>query len=250
MKRIILLGVAILFGSQLYAQKAFILERQGKNGFINISGGLNLPVGNFGSQSYENDLSGMAKQGYTTSASAGYRLIGPVGVMARYEHTRNQMQTTGMLDVLYRVDGDSWTANAGQWSISTLAAGPYVSIPIGLLTVDVRGLAGQMTATCPATSMEGNYANIPLSVRTSSSQSKATLYGTGLTVRYRLSTSFAVQINSDYSHANVKFNDMTTSSTTGFNREQTATYTSQKPISFISVSAGLTFLFGNRNRVF
>ena len=250
MKRIVLIGVALLFGTQLYAQKAFILERQGKNGFFHINGGTSLPVGNFGNQSFENDLAGMAKQGFSVGASAGYRLVGPVGVMARYERTRNQMQTTGMLDMVYKADGDAWTAKAGQWSMSTLMAGPYVSIPAGLFTIDVRAMAGQMTATCPATSMEGTFANIPLAVRTNSAQSKATVYGTGLTVRYRLNTSFALQLNSDYSHSDITFSEMTTSSTTGVNSEQTATYASRKPISFVSVSAGITFLFGNRNRVF
>lgn len=250
MKRIILIGVALLFGSHVYAQKAFILARQGKNGFINVNGGLSVPVGNFGSQSYQNDLSGMAKSGFSATASAGYRLIGPVGIMARYERTRNQMQTTGMLDMLYKANGDIWTAKAGQWSTTTLMAGPYVSVPIGLFTVDIRAMAGQMITTCPATSMEGSYANIPLAVRTNSAQAKATAYGTGLTIRYRLSTSFALQLNSDYSHADITFSEMTTSSTTGINSEQSATYASRKPISFVSVSAGLTFLFGNRNRVF
>jgi len=192
----------------------------------------------------------MAIKGFTTNVTAGYRLIGPVGIMARYERTRNQMQTTGMLDMVYRADGDNWTAKAGQWSISTIMAGPYVSIPAGLFTIDVRAMAGQMTASCPATSMEGKFADIPLAVRTNSAVAKATTYGTGLTLRYRLSTSFALQVNTDYSHANVKFHEMTTSSSTGFEREQTATYSSQKPISFVSVSAGITFLFGNRNRVF
>ncbi|OIN58980.1 hypothetical protein [Arsenicibacter rosenii] len=250
MKRIVLIGIGLLVGGQLYAQKAFILNHQSKNGFLNVNGGVSLPTGNFSSKSSQNDLAGMALKGFTSNASAGYRVVGPVGLMVRYERTRNQMDASGMLDLVYKADGTSWSAKAGQWSLSTVMAGPYVSIPVRLFTIDVRALAGQLTATCPATSMEGSFADIPIAVRTNSALSKATAYGTGLTVRYRLGTSFALQVNTDYSHSKVTFSEMTTSSSSGFDREQTATYSSMKPISFVSISAGLTFLFGNRNRVF
>ena len=76
-------------------------------------------------------------------------------------------------------------------------------------------------------------------------------YGTGITARYRLGLNTALNLSADYVNSKVSLETTTTSqSDTGFFRDQSATYTVQKPISLVSVSAGISILFGNRNRVF
>lgn len=76
-------------------------------------------------------------------------------------------------------------------------------------------------------------------------------YGAGVTARYRLGLNTALNLSADYTQSTVSLETTTTSqSDISFFRDQSATYTVQKPISVMSVSAGISILFGNRNRVF
>ncbi|WP_019990329.1 outer membrane beta-barrel protein [Rudanella lutea] len=239
-----------LVSLSVHAQKSFILQHQPKNGFFSISSGVSLPTGKFGLCSTRDEEAGLAKQGTMASISAGYRVAGPVGLMVRYEIFRNRVHEEALLDGVYRINGDTWTANAGFWAITSLTAGPYVNIPVGRWTIQARATMGQASGICPSTSLNGRFMDIPMAIETSEVRSTTRSYNGGLTLRYRLGRSTALQFNTDYSRADFTFSDMKTVTSTGLGRGQTSLMTSVKPISVVSVSAGLTILFGNRSRVF
>jgi hypothetical protein len=250
MKRFYFVALLLMGFQPSNAQKGFILQHQPKNGFIAISGGVSLPVGKFAICSTRDEQAGLALQGTTASLSAGYRVIGPVGLMVRGDMFRNRVQPEALLDGLYRVQADNWTASTGYWAVTSITAGPYVNIPLGRWTMQLRATMGQATAICPSTSLRGRFLDIPLSIETAEARSVARSYTGGLTLRYRLGRSTALQLNTDYNRADFTFQDMKTATNSGNGQGQTNLMTSFKPITVVNISVGITVLFGNRQRVF
>lgn len=247
----LVLASLLLWSGVASAQKNFILDRQPKRGFVAVSAGVSQPMGRFASLDGTDEQAGMAGRGIALNGSAGYLLAGPVGLMIQGQHTKNALQTAGLLSSFYRLEGDTWTAAAGDWTITTVMAGPYVTLPLGRVSLDVRAMAGRTAVVCPATSLLGQTGGIEFSVRSEPCRGQAMAYGTGITARYRLGLNTALNLSADYVNSKVSLETTTTSqSDTGFFRDQSATYTVQKPISLVSVSAGISILFGNRNRVF
>ncbi|WP_375445528.1 hypothetical protein [uncultured Fibrella sp.] len=253
MKRISLLLLLLLTASAGMAQKAFIYNTLQKNGFISISAGISQPLGTFGKLSGE-DNSGMAIRGQSMSVSGGYRMAGPLGLMARYEQTYNGIDPTAMLGRFEQVPNSQLTVSAaagraGQWQTRSIMAGPYVTIPIGRFSVDLRAMAGQIWATCPETCVQGKLGQVNMMVRTDNQEAKAISAGLGLTARYRLTPAVALHVNGDYSSAAFNFANVPVESQLG-NIAQQSTMSSQKKLSLAVVSVGLTIQFRARNYVF
>ncbi len=250
MKKLFVTVLAAGMTTVAFCQKTFILSHQDKKGFFAVSAGASLPVGKFASCSPTDGQACMAGQGFAFNASAGYRVAGPIGLMIRGEQHRNTVNTSAMLDALYRNDTDVWTAKADNWSVLTVMAGPYVSVPLGRFSVDARLLAGRALAVLPNTSMAGNFGTTEMSVKTTGSQSTALSLGGGLIARYRLGRTIALTLNADYSRADFTFNNLTSTATNGSIRSESAAFSSNRVVSIVSVSAGMTILFGDKYRPF
>jgi len=251
MKNLITTILIISVSTAAFSQKTFILSRQVKNGFLAVSGGGSLPLGKFAGVSSVDKQSGFASPGFSVNISAGYKVAGPVGLMVRAEQHHNPINTDAMLQSLYRNETDVWVASPAQWTTTTFMAGPYVTIPMGRLSVDVRLLAGQARATLPNTYMHGNFGNTENTVENTGGQSTALALGGGLALQYRLGRSISLQLTGDYSRADLAFTNLTTkvwSSNTG--RSQTSQFNGSRVVEVVSGSVGVVFLFGNGNRPF
>jgi hypothetical protein len=87
-------------------------------------------------------------------------------------------------------------------------------------------------------------------VKTTGSQSTALALGGGLAMRYRLGRSVALNLNADYSRADFTFNNLTSTATNGSIRSESSVFSSNRVVSIVSVSAGVTVLFGDKYRPF
>lgn len=233
-----------------FSQKAFILAHQEKKGFVALSAGASLPIGQFASCSPTDQEAGWADRGRTVNISAGYQFVGRVGLMVRGEQHRNGLQTQAMLDALYLSETDIWTARADSWVVTTLMAGPYLSIPIGRFSVDARLLAGQAMAVLPGTELAGNFGDVNMAMKTTGSQSKATAFGGGVSLRYRLGRVLALQLNGDFTRSELTFDNLTSTAWSSAGRSESSRYSSCRLINVASVSGGVVLLFGNNNRPF
>ncbi|GAB2529104.1 hypothetical protein [Spirosoma aerophilum] len=250
MKKLFITVLAAGMTTAAFCQKTFILSHQDKKGFFAVSAGASLPVGRFASCVPSDNEACMAGQGLAFNVSAGFKVAGNVGLMIRGEQHRNTVNTNAMLNALYRNDTDVWTAKADNWSVLSVMAGPYVSIPMGRFSVDGRLLAGRALAVLPNTDMKGNFGTTEMSVKTTGSQSTALSLGGGLSLRYRLGRSTSVHVNADYSQAEFTFNNLTSIATNGSVRSESSAYSSTRMVSMVSVSAGFAVLFGTRYRPF
>ncbi|GAB3994472.1 hypothetical protein GCM10028807_32390 [Spirosoma daeguense] len=250
MKKLFVTVLAAGMTTVAFCQKTFILSHQDKKGFFAVSAGASLPVGKYASCSPVDAQACMATQGISFNVSAGYRLIGSVGLMVRGEQHRNSVDTKAMLNSLYRNETDIWTAKADNWTITSVMAGPYITVPLGRFSVDARLLAGRAQATLPNTSMAGNFGTIEMSLKTTGSQSMATAFGGGATLRYRLGRNTSAHINADYTRADFLFHGLTSTATNGHQKSTSLPYSSTRVVDVVSVSAGVALLFGNRYRPF
>jgi hypothetical protein len=250
MKKLFLTVLAAGMTTVSFCQKTFILSHQDKKGFFSMAAGTSMPVGRFASCSPTDDQACMAGRGLAFNIAAGYRIAGPVGLMIRGEQHRNEVNTEAMLNALYRSNTDVWTAKADNWSVMTVMAGPYVSIPLGRFILDTRVLAGRAVAVLPNTAMKGNFGSVEMSLKTTGSQSEAMAYGGGVTLRYRLGRVIALNINGDYSQSAFTFKNLTSMASSDNNHSESAKYSSNRTVSVVSVSAGVSLLFGNKFRPF
>ena len=253
MNRFSLLSLLLLVTSVSVAQKAFIYNTLQKNGFVSVSAGLSQPLGDFGKKTGET-RSGMALRGQSIHVSAGYRMAGPLGLMARYEQTAHGIDPSAMLSQYSQLPGDYLSVSAaagraGQWQTSSVMAGPYITIPFGRMAIDLRALAGQVWATCPETSVRGKLNRTETIIRTDNREAKAIIGGLGVTARYRITPILAIHVNSDYNSASFIFADIPLESQLGSRTQQT-TFTSKKSLETLNVSIGLTIQFRARNYVF
>lgn len=250
MKHLALLVLTAGLTTPSFGQKGFILFHQEKRGFATLSAGTSVPVGHFAGHSPVNERAGMAGRGVAFSGSAGYRLLGRVGLVIRGEHHRNPMHTDGLIHTLYRNETDSWTAEAGNWTVTTLLGGPYVTLPLNRFSLDARILVGRATATLPGTSLAGNFGEEQIAIYTTGARSQAWAYAGGLTLQYRLSRSFALHVNGDYTRSAMTFDNLTSEVQSNGNRSQRVTFSRDHPISVVSGSAGVSVLLGGNRRPF
>ena len=251
MKKLLVTVLAVGMTTTAFCQKTFILSHQDKKGFFAASAGVSLPVGKFASCSSGDSRACMAEKGLAFNLSAGYRIAGPVGLMIRGEQHRNTVNTSALLKELYPGETDVWTVKADSWSVTTMMAGPYVSLPVGgRFSVDARVLAGRAFAALPNTSLAGNFGQTEMSVKTTGSQSTAVAYGGGATIRYRLGRITSLQLNADYSQASFTFNNLTSTAISSDKRSESLTYSSERVISAVSISMGVAILFSTKYHPF
>jgi hypothetical protein len=127
-------------------------------------------------------------------------------------------------------------------------AGPYVSLPYRRLALDVRLLAGLVHAELPGTNVEGNYGNNHYAMQTVGATSRGLALGGGVTVRYRLARDLSLTLAGDLTRSQLVFHDLKSMASSNAGRSESVTYTSKRIISAVSVSAGISFLFGNSFR--
>lgn len=218
---------------------------------MSVGTGGSLPLGRFASSSAVDKEAGFADPGVSLNISAGYKVAGVVGLMVRAEQHRNALNTDAMVENLYSSETDRWVASPAQWTTTTFMAGPYISLPMGRLSVDAQLLAGQVRSTLPNAYLHGNTGSTETTVESTGGPSTALTLGGGLALRYRLGRCLSVQLTGDYSRADLSFTDLTTtvwSSNTG--RSQTSRFNGSRAFEVVSASAGVVFLFGNSNRPF
>lgn len=244
-----------LITSASWAQTTFIYNSLQKNGFFAVSIGTSLPTGNFGKvvNCADGLGSGMAVAGRALSLSGGYRLGGPLGIMARYETVQHTIQPAALIQQYPQLTGETSKAVAsagvkGRWQSRSVMLGPYVTIPLGRVAIDFRALAGQAWATCPETCVQGTVNLVETSYRSGNQESTAIGSSLGGTIRYRITPAFGLHISTDYSTATFRFNNIPLEEKAG-NLTSTTTYSANRTLSMVNFSTGLTVQFRSKNRV-
>ena len=145
MKRTLILSILLLMGI------TGVRAQTKPNTFLEVFGGVNTTMGNFASSNYSDLRSGFAKSGYLVGVQGAFFFGGNLGLGVSLSQADYGVNTFALANG-YRADFDvdEATAVSKHYKFNNLLIGPYYSIPLGRLTLDLRGLVGLSAATLPA----------------------------------------------------------------------------------------------------
>jgi hypothetical protein len=131
LKKIITMKKIVL---SLVALMTFIFQShaQDEKGYIGISLGPSIPMGDLSSKDADNDAAGWANTGAVFDISFAYKLgEGNFGITALLRGQANPTDAQGLADELAnQVAGVNWTVESDGWGIGGLMFGGFGSFPI------------------------------------------------------------------------------------------------------------------------
>ncbi|MFN8349562.1 MAG: hypothetical protein U0X91_31470 [Spirosomataceae bacterium] len=243
MKKAVTLIVGMLVAGMSCAQQSFILSHIDHRGFINLTGGVSMPVKSLmkGDETAPSDV--VALRGSSLQVSAGYRLSRRFGVIGSFTNCLNQSGTQKLVDNIQKShSGGDWTSSGGSWNCSHLMAGPYMTFSSGLWMIDTRLVGGYSWIQRPSTELKGQFFDVPLTIKTSQNRIGSFSVGGGMSLRYKVSRNFALAVNADYVSTRASFDNLTSTLTIG-NEEVSDKIREVHPIGLISLGGGLSLLF-------
>ena len=180
MKKILFVSLLMLLSVSVFAQYGFGKADVGK-GFIGISFGPSIPLGDLADNSNTNPKAGFAKAGMNLSLiQYGYRLNDSYGIAGNWLGIACPFDVGG---------------NEGVWGIGALMVGPMKSFRINNnLLLDIKGLFGFTTVT---------YEYNDYDIEEESDMGLG--YDLGANLRLNLSPNFVLTASGDYFSTEGKF---------------------------------------------
>ena len=216
-------------------------------GYLGISGAVALPAGKFASTSSEADQSGYAKTGYGGSVSTQILIrdyIGFAGMMGYYGNAYNT--ETFQKNYLASHPGAAYDFTADNYSMINLLGGPYVSIPQGILDINVKGFIGVAVCSLPltrSTSFPGNPGDPTFMIETQKDRATAFSYGGGVNLLFYAGGNLAFFVDASYIQARPSFNAVEVRIYEDGELTALAGIDLEQPYQIFSVGAGIAVLF-------
>ncbi len=130
--------------------------------FVSFGLGVALPEGNFGS-SFDDQLSGYARNGFLMSVDGAYvfrRNVGVGGTFSTSIYGIKKKDLEGNL-ISQFPNGTTGSLSSGKWTSTVFAVGPYLALPENKVTLDLRVLLGMMFTRSPKANFDGMYEDVP-----------------------------------------------------------------------------------------
>jgi len=243
MKRVSILIVGLLASASVFAQQRFILSHIDHRGFINLSGGVSMPVQSLmkGDPTAPSEV--VALRGSSMQVSGGYRLTRRLGVMGTFTNCLNESGTQQLVENIKKTHaGGNWTSTGGTWSCAHLMAGPYITFSSGIFMFDGRLTGGYSFIQRPTTELKGQFYDVPLSIKTAQTRSGSFSAGTGMSIRCKITRNFALALHADYVTTRASFDNLTSTLTVGEDKVNDK-LREVHPIGLLSLNGGLSLLF-------
>lgn len=175
MKRCLIILLLVVLSANLFAQSN---ERKG---FIGITLGPSMPIGDFGNQSLSNFNAGFAKTGLNISLiNFGYRFGTNFGIAGTWFGAANPVNINNV---------------TATWSYGSLMVGPMLTFPINKkLDFDLKGMIGYVSAKMDL----DNFGETSLT---------GVGFDFGTALRYNFSERWCLLFNADYFSSNSKSDD-------------------------------------------
>lgn len=217
--------------------------------FIGISGGISMPVGNWGKSEMVSSTSGF------TSSPAGFASKGPLlsvdgayffskhfGVGALFNYATYKTKDLNTLSAGYQesFDVDQVTTTAGRYKSWSILPGIYFNQPLSQkLSFRARGLAGITHTTTPRISVnvmdsdidDGTFQQLP------ASKTAFALDG-GIGLNYNIWKKWSLNLNGDYFYSKPSFTIQNTQRNNAAGRLITAY---NEPLSGVNITLGIAY---------
>jgi hypothetical protein len=207
-----LLSVALV--SSIALQSA----AQGEKGFVGLSLGPNVPMGNFNSRNVNNGEAGFARTGGSFDISAGYKLGGShFGITAMLRAHSNSYDVQPLVeDLKFQAPQVNWNVESSAWRMGGLLLGGFGSIPISeKVYFDARALVGIVNATSPQINITGSDATETFWVKRDARTARSFAYLFGAGFKFDIAPKWYLLTNIDYIGTTVEFPNIELTSSLG-----------------------------------
>lgn len=231
MKKIVFSLIMLLsLTTQSYAQET--------KGYIGISLGPSIPMGDLASKDIDNESAGWANTGALVDISFAYKLgKGNFGITALLRGYSNPTDAQAMANEFAKeFPGATWTVESDSWKIGGLMLGGFGSFPISeKSSFDTRVLIGFVNASSPALTVTENDAGSSIWVKQSSTSATSFAYLIGAGFKFEIGSKLYLLTNLDYLGSKPEFSNVETTSSGG-NR---TTDTWSQSIGTLNFTAGI-----------
>lgn len=118
-------------------------------GFLSIAGGPSVSNGNFSDNTWNNDRSGFAKNGYNYAVEFGFKFIPNFGLSAAIKGAILPLDVQALADGYAKEYGGQFTVTSTRWAYTGFFVGPYVCIPTKYVDIDFKFMTGLLAAVSP-----------------------------------------------------------------------------------------------------
>lgn len=217
-----------------------------KKGFLSISLGPSIPIGDFASTDINKEEAGFASTGAIFDITFGYKANDKYGFMAVLRGQSNPFDAEALENELENDNPSiNWSVDGDNWGIGGFLLGGYREVPLNegsKTSFQLKALIGFLNSTSPEFSFSATSGGVSASGKQFSASTTAFSYLLGLGFSHKLSNSINAVLNLDYLGANPEFKNVETVNTLG-GQTSTSTSTFSQSFGAINISGGIAFTF-------
>ncbi len=204
---LITLAIALLTSSNSFSQD---------KGYIGISLGPSIPIGEYASRDASNKSAGWATTGAIFDISFAYKLGQNFGVTGLLRGQANGIDNDAYASELSNQAGGNWTVDSKAWSIGGFMFGAYGSFPISdKVSFDTRAMIGFLSATSPELNVTLNGSGGLAWFKQSSVSATSFSYLIGGGFKFDVGNKICLLANLDYLGAKPEFRYVEVTSSAG-----------------------------------
>ena len=220
---------------------------KGDVGYVSLSIGPSIPVGNFADNNINNLNAGFAKAGYKFEISGGYNITPVISLNARGFYSSHSYDAGSLLNKYTSENpGTTFSSTARNWDIYGGMIGVSYSHPVTRkFTADVKLLSGFMQTSIPKMTIAGNNGS---SVTESEKSATSFVYLLSVGGHYPLGRLIDLVGNLEYLSSSPTFSNVQNTSylpakNLNGNQSQVGTSTSKQDISLLALNFGVRVKF-------
>jgi hypothetical protein len=212
----------VIIKSSIFFEAAFLvyflisntasITAQDKKGYIGISLGPSLPIGDFASKNFSNTNAGFATNGAIFDISFAYKLgKSNFGITGLIRGQANALDHQAMADELGNsLRGTNWTVESGgAWSLGGYFIGGIGSFPVSeKVSFDTKAMIGIGISTIPEITITSSDNFGSYWTKQSSTTSSSLAYTLGVGFKFELGKSLYLLTNLDYLGSEPEFQNI------------------------------------------
>lgn len=209
------------------------------NGYVAVSLGPSIPLGDFASDSFSNEKAGLARTGVLFEASGGYRLAPHFGLMGTIRSAANPVDAQALADALAASIGGTVRVEARPWSTASVMLGIFTAIDLSESTVlEARLQGGMGVSSSPEVTVDASGTK----VKETSANGAAFTMAVGAGLRFGLSERLCLLTSFDYQAMEPQFTGGQLKGPSG--TEELKDF--KQPMSWLSIGIGLGVRFSGK----
>ena len=185
-------------------------QPESQKGYFGISAGVAIPVGNFASTDVNDETPGYANSGFNGFLSTHIHIKDYIGFAGMIGYSKNPYDVQSFNENYRNQNpGVQYEFSASDYEMISLLGGAFVSIPQGIMDINLKGYIGVSVATMPSTNSfiySGEAGDPHRQIETLKNRSTAFTYGGGVNLIFYTKKNLAILIDASYLQAKPEFN--------------------------------------------